>query len=300
MLFQSDAVQQLGIALVSGYIWFAVHEYVLAPYLFANLGFLICRVNPKQIEEGSKLDMKLNHKMPHAMGKVIYKVLVWCLWASFALHFPGWENWRDWQHYVRRLDMSDPELQYITPIYHIYFSAAFFSMFKDMHKKDRANGVAQYLFDLHHLIAVGLTWGSLPRGYWRTGFLTLFFHLPSDIVVYVCKIIQVALECHPNAYASNIIFAIKVILVTSINVSWFITRIVIYGWMNWCVAWMMYESRAEHNWFDNLMLIGTLLMYVLQVVWQLALLEVLVNLIKTGGDVKDKLHSEDVFKKKRS
>ena len=162
------------LSMIGGVLWLFVHNYILAPFLYSPLAYVLCDV---QKPENEKQKLDLEEKLPFYFGKAIYGSITLGIWINYASTHPGWENFWEWDQYCYRLPLSHPEYKDVLPIYVWYFAYVFFIFMKDFFKSYRKDaGWSQYLFDFHHLIAIGLVYMSITYGWWRGGFLTRIIH----------------------------------------------------------------------------------------------------------------------------
>merc|ERR1712032_1562281 len=150
----------------------------------------------------------------------------WWKWAVQNNHM-GWildlPNWTS--ACMPKLEESDAaERRSVGPLYVMYFSYILHSCYKDMLKSSgRKGGSMQWVFDLHHLVAIVLVSTSIHWGCWRGGVLTRLIHDVADIVLYLSKLQQAMFESGRSS-SSNLRKWFILNLVT-----WLLTRIGLYG-----------------------------------------------------------------------
>jgi len=256
------------LSMIGGVLWLFVHNYILAPFLYSPLAYVLCDV---QKPENEKQKLDLEEKLPFYFGKAIYGSITLGIWINYASTHPGWENFWEWDQYCYRLPLSHPEYKDVLPIYVWYFAYVFFVFMKDFFKSYRKDaGWSQYLFDFHHLIAIGLVYMSITYGWWRGGFLTRITHDPADVILYWMKVFGMSYE-NRSGRKNDVVHKS---LISILLFSWISTRVVAYGWFTYAMLKLAFEydatkdtSGLTHLWDMYILLAGTLLMFLLQVVW---------------------------------
>lgn len=281
MLFLEQHV--LKISFLGGLIWYIVHDFILTPYVLIPSVYKACGVVKADSVAQEK---QIEQKIPFFLGKGVYSILMWCSWIWFAKKFPGWEDWTNWPVYCERLPLTHPEFRTVIPLYIMYFSYAFWVFFKDIFKPRKGTNWTQYLFDFHHLLAIALTYYSIIDGYWRGGFLTRLIHDPTDIVLYNVKVIEGVYKMRTGKQTGTFLL----ICVTFVLAAFVITRVFIYGLFNKQVVVMMMlkDSITPIDWA---LLIGTIAMYLLQIVFAANAVFIVKNYCK-GEEALDFIHSQ--------
>jgi len=214
----------------------------------------------------------------------------------------GWEWVLDWQHWsVYLLPLSDRkgEQRMVGYCYCIYFSYVLHSCYKDSYKNaGRKGGSQQRLFDVHHVLTVVLVSASFRYGMWRGGALTRLIHDCADIILYIAMIMKVMHEnnkipdwCITFLYCLNLI-------------SWFATRIGIYGWLCWNMlnAYLATDTRRYSTgvWVAGITsLIGSIVMWVVQIAFYIGLVRSFIQFTRSGK-VADPFHGSGAEVKKQA
>jgi len=277
----------LGFATVGGVIWYLVDRFILHPWIWNFIGKIILwKWDAKTKQE---LD-HVNNKVPKFIGKIVYHGVQETFWYYyFAIYFTEWMDKWNWAVYTLPQKNEGPEYEAIVPLYLMYFSFTIFSFLKDIAKIKHLD-FAQFMFQLHHVLAISLTYGSLCTGFWRAGFLTTFTHQPADVILYACKIYHSKFDLGSgNKYG-------VVVTVGVLNFGWFYSRLYLYGILVFSLCVMIkdnFVSAETFNLMGILLLIGSILMYVLQVIWQGAILKYAVSKVVTGNlKVDDPWHNQ--------
>jgi len=284
-------------ATIGGIVWFLLDRFLLHPVIFRFFGrLLIWHWNPRTEND---LD-HMNVKIPKFIGKIVYHgTMQLCWYFLFAVRFTDWMDKWDWHNYTKLQKNEGPEYEAIVPLYLMYFSFTIFSFLKDLGKMKNLD-FAQAMFQLHHVLAISLTYGSLYVGHWRAGFLTTFTHQPADLILYSCKIYHSKFEMgFGNIYG---LYLIVVVL----NFGWFYSRVYLYGLLVRGL-WSMFEMQAPSvnplDWtFTDVMsfalLLGSTVMLILQVIWQFGIFQFAITKAITGGKIEDPWHNQKHQKKK--
>jgi len=278
---------------IVGPVLFFTCENVLVPFVFQPFSMWFLGVQKVKLEKGTRLYSKVMEYFPHLMTKVIMNVVEFGLWLTWLARFDGWQDWRNWVQYTLPLPTTHEEYGPAKQIYYIYFVFIIFTTLKDIWRRPANTGIAQYSFDMHHLLALGLTGASLSTGMWRGGMLCRVSHGITDVVVYSVKIIETyddvqgILGRKQNSYLT---MAISLLLIW---VAWVSQRVVVYGYICVQFTYLVYvlkESYPKHAPIAVALCIGSWLMYVLQWVWAIALSQTILTYIKQGKIV-DKAHA---------
>jgi len=292
-----------------GSVAFLIHDYILTPFVYTPLACFTCKIdlNSKDLLDNQrKLAVEV---FPQWFGKGLYSVIMMYMWFGWCMKYPGWEDWQNWSVYVRPMEDSDPEFKDCISIYKVYYSYVWWVFFKDILKprktKEGKTLFLQYMFDFHHLLALGLTHWSISNGGWRGGILTRIIHDPTDFILYWTKCIEAIYKSRTGKNSDY--FLIYMMFQTC--VVWFITRVFLYGIFVWKIIVhcfnideMLPYPRKGGN-LETIIIgltIGSFLMFVLQVVWFLGSLVMLWKYIK-GHNTADMIHcdTKDKFQSKK-
>lgn len=222
---------------------------------------------------------------------------MWGMWWKFVVD-NGAMSWvcdvRQWaMHNAPKLDLRD-EQRAVGPYYALYFAYVWNSCYKDMLKSaGRKGGSQQMLFDLHHVITVGLVASSIRWGTWRAGVLTRLIHDVADIVLYGSKLRQALFETRGGpASALNPWWA-------ALLGTWFGTRILLYGYLCRAMNGVLANEKAKKD--DErlapmpalrVQALGCWLMWILQIAFFKGISETAVNFRRTGGIIDDPFHGK--------
>lgn len=261
------------------------------PKWFQPLGLFLIGKSVDDLHDNPELDVTINSQLKSYVTKIVLGSIQTLMWVYFAIRFPEWLE-EDWATYCMPQD-NKAEYSIATICYIYYLSYVWFSTSKDfMKKRDESFSFADVTFDLHHLIAIFLTIFSLQSGLWRAGFLTRLIHTPTDIVLYGNKTIKLMLDSRKIQH-----YFIDVYLMGCTCVFWIITRVVLYGYLCWCLVQMV--SSLLHSYLAIALCLASGAMWVLQVLWAFGAIEMLMKTITKGrfqGDVNHPNHDQ----KKRS
>lgn len=242
----------------------------------------------------------LGVKFQQWFSALVAHSVMWGMWSKWAVqgNHVGWlldlPNWTS--HCFPKIEASAAaERRSVGPYYVMYFSYVLHSCYKDMIKSaGRKGGSMQVLFDLHHIVAVGLTALSINWGGWRAGVLTRLIHDIGDIVLYASKLQQAMYESGASSNAN-----IRKWFIVSL-ITWFVTRIGLYGWA--CIALSGVMKRVLQEFKDKLpawpywlQIIGCWIMFALQVAFCYGMTDAARGFWKTGG-VVDPLHGTTAHK----
>jgi len=260
---------------------FLLHKYILSPFIYAPIVYSICDLKrAKTSREKHMIQVKLFENFT----KLLYCGPVFVYWLSWFRNNRGWEDLSEWHIYLKQLPQDHPEYETVLPIYTLYLGFAFYSFIKDI-SKNRVNNIAQYMFDFHHILAIYLTYDSLISGYWRGGALTRIIHNPTDLVLYSAKTFETVYKNHVQKETDCLMLT-----VTAGFWVWFmITRVFTYGFLCLKMTQVWYTSDLEIH--GKALLIGTLLMYVLQLVWGWNIYKMVLK-YRSGGDTADHIHND--------
>merc|ERR1712187_659367 len=125
---------------------------------------------------------------------------------------------------------------------------------------------------------MGLTFGSVPAFAWRCGVLTRLMFDPVDIFLYGSKFYQGFYDQGRGH------FSVVAFLYVSNNVIWGGLRVVLYGWFCVSITMMVLQHYQTFNGFVSAMLcallLGSWVMWALQVLWMFALAAATKNCLK--------------------
>merc|ERR550539_1325661 len=266
----------LGICVMIALLW-----WVLDKRLWVCLRPVTRRIFGVQAPiKNKRLKRLLEEKVPFWFSKMIIHSTEWFLWVLFGLNHLG-DNWQDmstWSTYLSYQPPNNPEKKDITLAYCFYFTISVFTLFKDILKEDRKPGfdLGQFMFDLHHVLAVSLMSWSFCNGWWRCGFLSRLLHCPADFILFGSKIYQVWLEtvtkerCYIDRGWRFWILAVLSIFVT---ILWAWSRCYLYGYYVYATHIMGREGGfVEWEVFVCwLMVYMQWALWILQVIWMYAI-----------------------------
>merc|ERR1711924_26193 len=162
-----------------------------------------------------------------------------------------------------------------------YFSYVLHSCYRDMLKSGRKGGPSQALFDVHHLVTIGLVAMSFHFNGYRAGALTRLIHDVADIVLYSSKLRQAIYETRGGdpGRLNKWFYAIIA--------SWGSTRIALYGYFCMRIHVMVFRFLPRMQNIPQrplqLMMIGSWIMLVLQVAFYKGIVGTAQDFWKTGG-----------------
>lgn len=199
----------------------------------------------------------------------------------------GYEAWvfgvASWPTSTVPRPLDSVERAQVSLPFAIYFGFAWHSLVKDWQRSaGTKRDLAQVSFLLHHVLTVVLVAGAVAVGGWRAGVLTRLIHDPADVVLYAGKLYQGAYG-QGRGSLSTMRFAYVLSLVT-----WFLTRVVLYGYFNVAITIMWWHNisvwRGVTLCVMTVLLLGSILMLVLQILWFGALSSATANFFKTQGN----------------
>lgn len=279
-----------------GPLLFFAFEKAIVPYVFQPLSISLMGVSNVKLEKGTRLYSKVMEYFPHLLFKVVMNLVEFTLWMTWLARFKGWEDWQNWAEYERPLPTTHEEYEPTKKIYYVYFVFVIFTTLKDIWRRPANAGIAQYSFDLHHLLALFLTAASLSTGLWRAGMLTRVSHGITDVILYGSKVgetyleVQQMLQKEPKPY-----FLQKLFFLSFASLAWILTRIIVYAVVCWSYTVLYTQdiitNYPKHQPIALSLVIGSLLMYLLQLVWLFGLTITCMKFFKSGGKIRDFNHA---------
>lgn len=254
--------------------------------------------------------------VPGAPAVIAVKFQTWCssfighsvmagLWVKYLKETNSVEWVFDYKNWDKALffRLNDVEgRRAVGPYYLMYFSYLWNTCYKDMIKSaSRKGGAQQAIFDLHHVLTIGLISSSIWSGTWRAGVLTRVIHDYGDIVLYSTMLRRSMYDTrggHPSVmypwFVAN-------------NVVWPFTRIIMYGHACFSLLKMLRKFKAEGEkgdpelrarvpWYTA-QLAGSFAMLALQFAFYKGLIDATLDFRRTGGKIIDPFHG-DAFKNK--
>lgn len=236
-------------------------------------------------------------------GTFLGHIVMTGLWWKYAQdsNSTGWIL--DHRHWIDSLfpRIHDAEeRRQVGPYYIMYFSYVLHTCYKDMIKSvGRKGGAQQFLFDLHHLLTVGLVATSIATGTWRCGVLTRMIHDVGDIVLYSSMLRRALYETRGGSPATMHGWFL------ANNIVWPGTRILLYGYLCLSMYKMLkkFNSRKEEekdpdikaslNYY-RLQIAGSVAMLLLQFAFYKGLLDATRDFKRTGGKIVDPFHGSEV------
>jgi len=236
-----------------------------------------------------KSDEKLEKKLVAWTGNVSSHGLQCLFWWVYALSGETWIF--DIFGWVVELEPTEARLidrPRVLPVYIMYLGYAWHSLQKDVRRSwGNFHQPMQAMFLFHHLLTIFLVALSIEHNCWRAGVLTRLAHDPADIMIYTSKIYIAAYEKGKGSYLRVcFIYVITVIV-------WVSTRVVLYGWVNYCLH-VMYLAKVDsweptHQIVCVSLLIGSWVMWILQVIWSYALGASMYQFVTTGHQPTDSI-----------
>lgn len=213
----------------------------------------------------------------------------------------GWVlDHRNWTAALFPRIHDTEERRQVGPYYIMYFSYVLHTCYKDMLKSaGRKGGAQQVLFDLHHVLTVGLVATSISTGTWRCGVLTRMIHDVGDIVLYAAMLRRALYETRGGDPSTMHVWFL------ANNVVWPGTRILLYGYLNVRMYNMLRkfnklkeedkdpEVKASLNYY-RLQIVGSALMLLLQFAFYKGLLDATRDFKRTGGKIVDPFHGSEI------
>lgn len=256
----------LTISIISGSLFYVFTEKILTPYFLRPLCYILTGIQHDTKDEKNRF--LVEEKFPMHIIKAVSCSIMFYYRLIYFQKYSGWEDIANWTYWMAPPGPSDEtEIAYILGPTYVYFSFAIWVFLKDSLKKRKYNGLADYLFDFHHIITIILVWYSNHSGYIRAGFLFRAIFDITDIVLYCTKCFESIYKPRTGLQHS---FAL-LICMTNFWITWIFTRVVLYAWFNLAVF-----ARSHRLWlsgdmdafvYDLPAPIFCFLMFVLQVVW---------------------------------
>jgi hypothetical protein len=217
--------------------------------------------------------------------------IVYCRGEDWVFDPWNWDQALETSPYV-----ATPEkVAKVFPYYLVYLGYCWHSLCKDVKRvgaSDEATSM-QMMFLFHHVLTIFLVALSIQYCSFRCGVITRLLFGPVDLVLYSSKIL--------STFAKEGKFPFKAMAAIYIvnNILWISLRIIGYGWMIF-QAYRMWSAHAHANMFGvpwmypvaTSLLVGCIVMWLLQLIWGIALFEATVKYIgnrgKSSGDAMDR------------
>eukprot|EP00927_Polykrikos_kofoidii_P019547 TRINITY_DN1914_c0_g1_i1.p1 TRINITY_DN1914_c0_g1~~TRINITY_DN1914_c0_g1_i1.p1 ORF type:complete len:307 (-),score=31.63 TRINITY_DN1914_c0_g1_i1:197-1117(-) len=262
---------------------------ILTSFLFAPLwkvlDVLAVRIVRLWIKDWNG-EEAVKNKMGSAASTMLAHTVQLLVWWPLVIHY-GYGAWvfdvASWSSSTVPRPLDSVERGQTSLSFAFYFGFAWHSLVKDWQRSaGQKRDIAQMSFLLHHVLTVGLLAGAVAVGGWRAGILTRLIHDPADIVLYFGKLYQ---GVYGQGHGS--LLPMKVAYVSSV-VTFFLTRVVIYGYFNVAITIMWWQNISVWGGGTvcvmTLLLLGSVLMLILQLLWFAALSEATVKFFKTQGN----------------
>lgn len=237
-------------------------------------------------QDGAEVPIKMSHAVTTSVSHSIQLVMWWVLVLSC-----GYSTWvfdvKGWAEIMLPRPWDTHELDEMAPYWAVYFGFAWHSLVKDLRRSwGNLNSPDQLSFLLHHILTVGLVAGAIKVGCWRCGVLTRLIHDPADIFLYGSKFYQGL--CDQGRGSWNVLTVLYLLN----NVVWSVTRVFVYGYLVYTLRDVLILIFADDK-YDTVTrgvastLAGaSLMMWVLQVIWFIALVAATKKFLATKADGK--------------
>jgi hypothetical protein len=238
----------------------------------------------KQLSDGPA-----NHvKLTGWCANVTCYVLQCLLWLVYAF---GGEDWvfdmgtlggnDGWVKHLEPVAALDATRQYVLPYYVVYLGYACHSLVKDVRRCwGNFSSPMQAMFLFHHVLTLFLVILSIENRCWRAGVLTRLAHGPADVGVYGGKLVIAAYD---KGMVSKRLMGTTYVTVTLL---WFYLRCYLYGRVNYALQVMYNAKSSEWGTFQfavcTALLVGSWVMWLLQVIWAVNLVLPTVRFLRDG------------------
>lgn len=172
----------------------------------------------------------------------------------------------------------------VLPVYIMYLAYAWHSFFKDSRRAiGRLSDPMQAMFLFHHILTIFLVAVSLDSNNYRAGVLTRLALEPSDLGVYLSKIST------PVYDAGNLPYSLIASMYVANITVWTLLRVVFYAFVNYqltvmCLTMDSTDPSATVTW---VLLVGQWVMWTLQVIWMVAIGDVVQKFVRSGKTPMD-------------
>jgi hypothetical protein len=217
------------------------------------------------------------------------------LWVVYACG----EEWifdaGNWAEHLRTSpEVATPErVARVFPYYLVYLGYCWHSLAKDLRRVGASEEKTsmQIMFLFHHVLTIFLVSLSIQYCGFRAGVITRLLFGPVDLVLYSSKIL--AIFANDGQFPFEGMVALYIVN----NVLWIALRVVGYGWMI-SSLWSMLRVVGTPNMYGVPWMypvtwslwIGCMVMWLLQLIWGIALFEATVKYItkKSSSDALDR------------